>query len=52
VGYAEIYRKRHATWRRALRVIVFCAVVGVLFYFALQLLDSQSGLMMGGAGQK
>jgi hypothetical protein len=52
MGYAEIYRKRNAPWRRALRVIAFCAIVTILLYFSIQLLDSQSGLMMGGASAK
>ena len=49
MGYAEIYRKRNAPWRRLLRGAVFCVIVGSVFYFSLQLLDTQSGLMMGGA---
>lgn len=50
MGYAEIYRKRNATWRKVARAAVFIIVVGALFYFSLQLLGTQSGLMMGGAG--
>lgn len=52
MSYAEIYRKRNAPWRKVLRVTICCLVIGVLFYFSLQLLDSQSGLMMGGASVK
>jgi len=52
MSYAEIYRKRNVLWRKVLRCAVFCMVVGVLFYFSFQLLDSQSGLMMGGASVK
>ncbi len=52
MGYAEIYRRRHAPWRRALRMIVFCAIFGILMYLAIQMLGTQSGLMMGGASGK
>jgi hypothetical protein len=52
MGYAEIYRKRNAPWRKILRAMLFLGVVGILFYFSIQLLDTQSGLMMGGAGAK
>lgn len=52
MGYAAIYRKRNSTWRKVVRVAVFVLVVGTLFYFSLQLLDTQSGLMMGGASVK
>lgn len=52
MGYAAVYRKRHAPWRRALRMMVFCVIIGVLLYFSIQMLDSQSGLMMGGASGK
>lgn len=48
MSYAEIYRKRNALWRRVLRGVVFFVVVGTIFYLSLQLLDTQSGLMMGG----
>lgn len=49
MGYAKVYRKRNATWRKMLRLVIFVVVVGALFYFSLQLLGTQSGLMMGGA---
>jgi hypothetical protein len=49
MGYAEIYRRRNAPWRKAIRIAAVCIVMAVLFYFSLQLLDTQSGLMMGGA---
>ena len=48
MGYAEIYRKRNAFWRKALRRVVFCTILGSIFYLSLQLLYTQSGLMMGG----
>ncbi len=51
MSYAEIYSKRNAPWRKLLRSAIFCLLVGVIFYFALQLLDTQSGLMMGGASR-
>jgi hypothetical protein len=52
MSYAEIYRHRNAPWRKLLRRVIFCVVVGLLLYFAIELLYSQSGLMMGGAGAK
>jgi hypothetical protein len=48
MGYAEVYRKRMRPWRRAVRYLSYAAVLGVLFYFSIQLLGAQSGLMMGG----
>lgn len=48
MGYAEIYRKRMSKGRRVFRVLAFVTVVGVLLYFAIGLLGSQSGLMVGG----
>lgn len=48
MGYAEIYRKRNALWRKVLNGAIFFIIIGTLFYLSLQLLDSQSGLMMGG----
>lgn len=48
MSYAEVYRKRNAPWRKALRGTIFCAIVGTILYLSLQLLASQSGLMMGG----
>ncbi len=52
MGYAEVYRARNAPWRKVLRAVVFVVVIGLLLYFAIELLDTQSGLMMGGAGAK
>ncbi len=52
MGYAEVYRERNVPWKKWLRRITFLIVVCVVFYFSLQLLNSQTGLMMGGAGGK
>lgn len=48
MGYAEVYRKRMSKGRRVLRVLVFVTVVGVILYFTIGMLASQSGLMVGG----
>lgn len=52
MGYAAVYKQRNAPWKKILRRVVFCLIIGVVFYCSLQLLDSQTGLMMGGAGGK
>jgi len=55
MGYAEVYRKRMSKGRRAARLGVWVVVLGTLLYFSLQLIFSQSGLMVGGTiggGQK
>jgi hypothetical protein len=48
MGYAEVYRRRNAPWRKALRIALYCFVLGSLLLLSLQLLGTQSGLMMGG----
>lgn len=48
MGYAEVYRKRMSKGRRILKVLAFVTVVGVLLYFVIGMLASQSGLMVGG----
>lgn len=49
MGYADIYRRSRKPWKRALRSTVYIAIFGVLLYFSLQLLNAQSGLMVGGS---
>lgn len=48
MGYAEVYRKRMSKGRRAARVGIWLVVLGTLLYFSLQIIFSQSGLMVGG----
>jgi hypothetical protein len=48
MGYAEVYRKRMSKGRRAARLGVWVVVLGTLLYFSLQIIFSQSGLMVGG----
>jgi hypothetical protein len=48
MGYAEIYRKRMSKGRRTARVGIWLVVLGTLLYFSLQIIFSQSGLMVGG----
>jgi len=48
MGYAEVYRKRMSKGRRAARLLVYFLVLGTLLYFSLQLIFSQTGLMVGG----
>lgn len=48
MGYAEVYRKRMSKGRRILRVLAFVTVIGVVMYFVIGMLGSQSGLMVGG----
>jgi hypothetical protein len=48
MGYAEVYRKRMSKGRRAARLGAWVLVLGVLLYFSLQIIFSQSGLMVGG----
>jgi hypothetical protein len=48
MGYAEVYRKRMSKGRRAARLGIWVVVLGTLMYFSLQLIFSQSGLMVGG----
>ena len=55
MGYAEIYRKRMSKGRRALKALIFLSIIGVLLYLSLNIIFSQSGLMVGGTiggGQK
>jgi hypothetical protein len=48
MGYAEVYRKRMSKVRRGARLGVWLLVLGTLLYFSLQIIFSQSGLMVGG----
>jgi len=49
MGYAEVYRKRMSKGRRTLRALIYLCVIGVLLYFSITILGSQSGSMIGGA---
>jgi hypothetical protein len=48
MGYAEVYRKRMSKVRRGVRLGAWLLVLGTLLYFSLQIIFSQSGLMVGG----
>ncbi len=49
MGYAEVYRKNRKPWKRVLRSTIYIVIFGVLLYFSLRLLGTQSGLMVGGS---
>jgi hypothetical protein len=49
MGYAEVYRKSRKPWKRVLRTTIYVVIFSVLLYFSLQLLGTQSGLMVGGS---